>query len=253
MPWNPDRHHQFQAECNAPFDDLLKLVIIRPNLQVVDLGCGMGELTNRLANRLPDSNVLGLDLSKEMLEKAKTYSRLGLRFEQGDQAELTGEWDLIFSNAVQHWSENHERLILNLFQQLRPGGQLTVQLPSNHHHISNQVYREVAAQEPFSRDLKGFNGQSPVLPIETYAGLLLHVGAEEIVVFEKVYSYIPTDFEAIADWILGTALVLYFEQLDNRLRTEFVEVICKRMRVEPPSTPVFYPFKRVLFLAPRPR
>ena len=105
MPWNPDRYHQFQAERSAPFDDLLKLINIRPNLRVADLGCGTGELTYRLAEALPKSDVLGLDLSAEMLEKAKPFAHARLRFEQGDQAALTGQWDLIFSNAALHWSE----------------------------------------------------------------------------------------------------------------------------------------------------
>ncbi len=88
MSWNPDRYHQFEAERSAPFNDLLKLVNIRPNLHAVDLGCGTGELTRRLADALPNSNVLGLDLSAEMLTKAKPHVRDGLRFELGDQAAL---------------------------------------------------------------------------------------------------------------------------------------------------------------------
>ena len=65
MPWNPDKYHQFQTQRSAPFDDLLKLVDVRPGLKVVDLGCGTGELTCRLADSLPESEVLGLDLQSQ--------------------------------------------------------------------------------------------------------------------------------------------------------------------------------------------
>ena len=218
MPWNPDRYHQFQAERSAPFYDLLKLINIRPNLRVADLGCGTGELTRRLAEALPNSNVFGLELSAEMLEKAKPFAHAGLRFEQGDQAALTGQWDLIFSNAALHWSENHETLIPKLLQHLKPGGQLAVQVPSNHNHISHQVYREVAAEEPFASALNGFNRQSPVAPIEVYAALLFEAEAQEIVVFEKVYPHILENADAVVDWISGTALVPYFERLDDERR-----------------------------------
>jgi trans-aconitate 2-methyltransferase len=45
MPWDPDRYHQFRRERAAPFEDLLALIERRPGLEVVDLGCGPGELS----------------------------------------------------------------------------------------------------------------------------------------------------------------------------------------------------------------
>ena len=253
MPWNPELYHRFESERSAPFDDVLKLVNIKPRLRVVDLGCGTGELTRRLADALPDSDVLGLDLSKEMLEKTKPYARPRLRFEQGDQAALTGEWDLIFSNAALQWSNDHEALIQNLFQHLEGGGQLVVQVPSNHNHISHQIYREIAAQAPYARALNGFNRRSPVLLIDEYAALLFRIHAQEIVVIEKVYPHVLEDSDAIVDWISGTALVPYFERLDDSMRLEFVDAIRRRMKRELPSSPVFYPFKRILFSAVKAR
>src|SRR6185295_14627760 len=105
MPWDPTQYHKFQAERSAPFFDLLALVEIRPDLKVVDLGCGTGELTRQLADALPGSDVTGIDSSSQMLDAARTKSLASpsLHFEQGDQAQLTGEWDLIFSNAALHW------------------------------------------------------------------------------------------------------------------------------------------------------
>src|SRR5512137_210859 len=111
MPWNPDQYHKFQAERSAPFDDLLKLVAVRPGLRAVDLGCGTGELTRRLADALPGSRVLGLDSSAQMLSRAGAYARPGLSFEVGDQVTLQGEWDLIFSNAALQWSDDHHQLV----------------------------------------------------------------------------------------------------------------------------------------------
>src|SRR5688572_22480089 len=126
MPWDPKLYHKFQAERSAPFFDLLALVEIRSDLKVVDLGCGTGELTRRLAESLPSSDVTGLDSSLQMLDTARATSNSNpsLRFEQGDQAQLTGEWDLIFSNAALQWSENHKELIPRLYERLSPDGQL---------------------------------------------------------------------------------------------------------------------------------
>jgi trans-aconitate 2-methyltransferase len=252
MPWDPKQYHKFQAERSAPFFDLLALVDIRPNLNVVDLGCGTGELTRQLAEALPHSNVTGLDSSAQMLEKAAPYASPNLHFEQGDQAQLTGEWDLIFSNAALQWSENHGELIPSLYARLLPGGQIAVQVPSNHNHISHQIYRETAAEEPFRTVLNGFQRYAPVLSIDEYAGLFFACGAENILVFEKVYAHVLEDADAVVEWISGTALIPYFERLGD-YKESFVEALRAKMRRALPDRPVFYPFRRTLFSARKPK
>ena len=253
MPWNPELYHKFQTERAAPFYDLLALVKVRPDLRVVDLGCGTGELTRQLADGLPNSRVTGLDSSPQMLDAARSasFQRPGLVFTQGDQSALTGEWDLIFSNAALQWSENHAALIPYLYGKLAPGGQIAVQVPSNHNHISHQVYRETANEEKFKSVLHGFQRHAPVLSIDEYARLLFECGAEQITVFEKIYAHVLEDSDAVVEWISGTALVPYFERLGEH-RDAFVQSIREKMRAALPGSPVFYPFRRTLFSAKKP-
>ena len=252
MPWDPNQYHKFQAQRSAPFYDLLALVEVRPNLKVVDLGCGTGELTRQLADSLPGSDVTGIDSSPQMLEKAASYASSNLHFEKSDQSQLTGQWDLIFSNAALQWSENHAELIPNLYRNLTPGGQLTVQVPSNHNHISHQIIRETAGEEPYRTLLQGFLRYAPVLSIDQYAQVLFDCGAESIVVFEKVYAHVLEDSDAVVEWISGTACVPYFERLGGA-RDSFVDVIKDKMRKALPQSPVFYPFRRTFFSVHKPR
>lgn len=251
MPWDPNLYHKFQAQRSAPFYDLLALVEVRPNLKVVDLGCGTGELTRQLADSLPGSDVTGLDSSSPMLEKAASFSSPNLRFEPGDQSRLAGVWDLIFSNAALHWSEKHAELIPNLYRRLAAGGQIAVQVPSNHNHISHQIIRETAGEEPFKSRLQGFQRYAPVLSIDQYAQILFDCGAENIIVLEKVYAHVLADSDAVVEWISGTACVPYFERL-GEYRDSFVKTIGIKMREALPQSPVFYPFRRTLFSAHKP-
>ncbi len=251
MPWNPDLYHKFQSERSAPFYDLLALVDVRPNLKVVDLGCGTGELTRQLADKLPNGHVTGLDSSPQMLEKSASFSSPNLHFEQGDQAHLTGEWDLIFSNAALQWSENHAELIPHLYGKLKPGGQIAIQIPSNHNHISHQIIRETAGEEPFRTLLLGFQRYAPVLSIDQYAQILFDCTAQDIVVFEKIYAHVLEDSDAVVEWISGTACVPYFERLGDH-KDLFVTTIQTKMRAALPRSPVFYPFRRILFSARKP-
>ena len=248
MPWNPDKYHQFQTQRCAPYYDLLELVEVRSGLKAVDLGCGTGELTRLLADRLTGSDVLGIDSSPQMLERSREYARNGLRFELGDLAGLQGKWDLIISNAALQWVENHYELIPTLFNRLDPGGQFAVQVPSNHGGPTHAIIRDVAGREPFHTALNGWTRQSPVLPIETIAAILFQEGAQDIQAFDWIYPHVLENVDAIVDWISGTALVPYFERL-GKLMDDFIIALRQELSIQFPDKPVFYPFRRTFFSA----
>ncbi|HEV7375020.1 MAG TPA: methyltransferase domain-containing protein [Pyrinomonadaceae bacterium] len=252
MPWNPAQYHQFQNERFAPFEDLFSLVKVRAHLSVVDLGCGTGELTRRLAERLPESEVLGIDSSPEMLARAREQAHTRLSFEQGSIQKIEGEWDLVFSHAAIHWIDNQRALIPRLLSLVRRGGQLAVQLPSNHTHPSHTLIMDIASEEPFRQALDGWNRVSPVLSIREYAELLHEHGAAEMTVFEKVYPSLLDDSDALAEWTKGSTLVPYFERLPHELHEPFMVRYRERLRSLFPSAPVFYTFRRILFAATRP-
>ena len=140
MPWDPVRYDKFKEERFATFEDLFALIKVRNGMSAVDLGCGIGELTRRLADRLPGSTVAGIDNSPGMLEKARAQQRPGLTFTAGDISALNGRWDLVFSHAAIHWLDNHAALIPRLMKHVNPGGQLAVQEPSNHKHPAQKYH-----------------------------------------------------------------------------------------------------------------
>jgi trans-aconitate 2-methyltransferase len=252
MPWNPDTYNKFQRERSAPFADLLALVHVRDNLRVIDLGCGTGELTRQLADHLPASDVIGIDNSPQMLSRAAEHARPGLTFELASIEEIAGEYDLIFSHAAIHWVPDHFALIPHLLSMLRPGGQLAVQVPSNHGHLTLRLIGELASKEPYRTALDGWTRTSPVLPVDQYADLLFQHGGSDITVFEKVYPHVLENADALADWTSGTALVPYFERLPEDLRESFMQEYRHRLRSAYPISPVFYGFRRTLFSALRP-
>lgn len=249
MPWNPTVYEKFKTQRAAPFDDLLALLNKGQGLRVIDLGCGTGELTRRLADALPGSDVLGIDNSPEMLARTAEFARPGLRFERGDIKEVAGQFDLVFSHAAIHWVDGHQTLIPRLLAMLPPGGQLAVQIPSNDGHLTHILIRQLAEEEPFYSALGGWNRQSAVLPVDCYAELLYQHGGQNIVAFEKVYPHVLDNADALAEWTSGTALVPYFERLPKELHEPFMARYREGLRQRWPVGPVFYGFRRTLFAA----
>ncbi len=246
MPWDPHCYARFQVEREAPFCDLLGLLRTVAGMRVIDLGCGPGVLTARLFEALPEARLTGLDSSPEMLEKARALERPGLNFRLGRVEELAGSYDLIFSHAALQWVDDHERLFPRLFRHLAPGGQLAVQMPSNHDHPSHLAILETASEEPFLSALQGWSRCSPVLPLQRYAELLHACGAVEQVVLQKVYPHLLPDSDAMVEWVRGTALVPYLERLEPVLQEAFLDRCRLKLGVLFQERPVFYGFSRIL-------
>ena len=251
MPWDPVQYEKFKKERAAPFEDLLAMIDVREGMSVIDLGCGPGPLTKRLADAFPGSDVLGIDSSQEMLEQASELSRPGLRFEQRAIEDVDGEWDLVFTHAAIQWLPDHASLIPKLLSLVRPGGQLAVQLPSNFSHPTHMLIDEVGAEEPYRSGLDGYVHRWGVLDVEEYAELLHASGGSDLTVFEKVYPHVLEDADALADWMSGTALVPYMERLPNELHAPFMDAYRVLLRKRFTTKPVFFGFRRILFVTSR--
>jgi trans-aconitate 2-methyltransferase len=164
---------------------------------------------------------------------------------------VAGSWDLVFSHAAIQWVDDHPRLVPRLMSLVAPGGQLAVQLPSNHGHPAHTLSVETAREQPFREALAGWTRPIPVLSLDEYASLLYAAGGRDITAIEKAYPHVLANADAIADWTSGTALVPYFERLPEHLRAPFDERYRAKLRGRFPSKPVFYPFRRILFSATR--
>jgi trans-aconitate methyltransferase len=94
------------------------------NERILDLGCGDGRLTKRLAELTPNGSVLGLDSSSQMIEAAKALERGNLSFICKDVCEMDYEceFDLIYSNAALHWVKDHMGLLASCRKALNSGG-----------------------------------------------------------------------------------------------------------------------------------
>ena len=97
----------------------------QPGEFIIDIGCGDGALTQRIA--AVGARVIGLDSSEEMVEAARAKGvdafiadaeALGLE----EQAERFGQFDAAFSNAAMHWMLDADSVASGIFKLLRPGG-----------------------------------------------------------------------------------------------------------------------------------
>lgn len=98
--------------------------------RVLDLGCGPGHWSARLADRVGESGaVTGLDLAPGMLEEARRRHGGRVRWLCADAAALPlpgGCLDLVFSNLALQWCPDLEAVLAELHRVLRPGGRALI-------------------------------------------------------------------------------------------------------------------------------
>ena len=251
--WNPAQYERFAAERRQPFDDLVALIERAPDLRVVDLGCGTGELTAHLHATLGARETLGYERSSNMLERSAGHARPGLRFAQGDIAAFAaqGEWDVVFSNAALHWVPDHPALFARLRDALAPGGQLLVQVPANFDHPTHVTAAEVAAEAPFTSALRDAR-TAGILSPAAYAELLDDLGFARQSVRLQVYGHHLASRDEVVEWVRGSLLTAYQSALSTEGFADFLERY--RARLLPllrDTRPYFYPFKRILLWARR--
>jgi SAM-dependent methyltransferase len=102
----------------------------RPGDRVLDVGCGFGDTTQRLAAMIGDGEAVGVDVSEPFIELARREAaEAGLRnvsFEVEDVqiAELAGPFDYVFSRMGIMFFANPVAALRNVREAMSPGGRL---------------------------------------------------------------------------------------------------------------------------------
>lgn len=249
--WNPKQYDRFRDERRQPFYDLAGLVRPEPNMRVVDLGCGTGELTAWLHGELKARETLGVDHADAMLAESGAFAGNGVSFEKADIIQFVdrhrGQFDLVFSNAALQWVTGHETIIPRVLELARPGGQVAIQMPANLNHVSHRLAAEIASEEPFRTALDGWIREDPVRTAEWYAELLHRAGLVEQRVRLEIYGHQLASTRGIVEWVKGSILTAYTSRLPEEMVAPFLEryeaVLVERLG---DRAPYFYAFPRVL-------
>ncbi len=251
-PWDPDRYLTYADERGRPFVDLLARVEARDPAQVVDLGCGPGNLTRLLAERWPAAQVSGVDSSAEMVATARETARAAtLSFEQADLRDWRPEQpvDVLVSNATLQWVPDHLDLLPRLIGSVAPGGWLAFQVPGNFEEPSHTLLRELADDAAYVEHTRGVERPASHDPA-TYLEALLDLGCTADV-WETTYLHVLQGEDPVFAWISATGARPVLAALPAGLRADFEHDYRARLRAAYPPRPhgVVLPFRRIFAVA----
>ena len=129
--WNAAAYDRLPIPMTRWGETVLAWLELGGDERVLDAGCGTGQVTAALLERLPRGDVVALDGSASMIERAR--ERLGedrVTYVVADLQEalpIEPQVDAVLSTATFHWVLDHDALFRNLAAVMRPGAQLAAQ------------------------------------------------------------------------------------------------------------------------------
>lgn len=260
--WDPALYQRFDRERERPGLDLLAM--LRDAAQgrsdigtVIDLGCGTGALTCRLAEIFPAARIIGLDSSPEMLEYARKLADISrIHWQEGRieafAADAASEMpDVIFTNAALHWVADQPFIWPALMRLLRPGGLLAAQIPRPTAPWRAAIGATRALPRWAAR-LEGA-GAAAAIPDPEQLHALLAPFCVMPEIRETIYWHVLPSLDDALDWLKGAALRPVLTTLGAAGEAFLADL---RAALDPllargPKGEVLFPFPRLFVLAER--
>lgn len=238
--WNSSAYHRVS---NPQFEwglKVLQRLTLRGNERVMDAGCGSGRLTAKLLERLPDGEVVGVDLSRNMLTQAAEYLRKAggrIRFVQTDLSRLpfSAEFDVVFSTASFHWVLDHDAMFASLARSLKSGGRIEAQCGggANLRDVHRRV-KLLMSSPNYTRFFETWKHPWEFADAETTADRLRRAGFTQI---ETWLEPAPLRFDSMDEYrgFIGPVILRPFLNVitDPKLRNEFLEELVRDAASDP--------------------
>ncbi len=123
--WNATqyaREGRFVADLAGGVFDLLAP---QPGERILDLACGDGALTTKIA--ASGAEVVAVDNSPSMVAAARSLG-LDARVVNAESLPFQAEFDAVFSNAALHWMRDQAAVLNGVHRALKPGGRFVAEM-----------------------------------------------------------------------------------------------------------------------------
>lgn len=250
--WDSEKYLKFEKERTQPAIDLVRRVEGRTVSSALDVGCGPGNSSAVIKSVFPEADILGIDFSADMVERAKK-DYPDITFEQWDAdefTEVTGQkFDLIFSNACLQWLPDQFKTIKNLYKLLNENGVMAIQIPCNFdepiHHLIHKVVTSEKWKTIFKQQRNYVMGT-----VEDYFNVISAL-SDEFDIWTTTYHHVLPSHEALWAWYEGTGLRPYLSQIDDSMKDEFKKDIMEEIKKNYPlqkNGKVIFDFPRLFFI-----
>jgi len=123
--WDSEKYSKNSSPQYLAALRVLALIKLEKYYKILDVGCGGGKISKRIAEMVPEGKVKGIDPSENQINFACTNNTMpNLSFNQADITEFVTEekFDYVFSFASFAWIKNQQKALTNIANVLSPSG-----------------------------------------------------------------------------------------------------------------------------------
>ena len=245
--WNAalyDDKHTFVSNYGQ---DLIELLNPRQGENILDVGCGTGDLANTLYGL--GVNIVGVDHSANMIAQAENkFPHIAFHVVDANTLPYENEFDAVFSNATLHWIKTPKTVLQSIHRSLKNGGRFVAEFggAGNVQTITDELIKQIRlAGIAFTDDQFPWYFPS----IGEYATLLesvgFHVGLAQ-------HFVRPTKLDGengLRNWIEMFSPSL-FEQIDHKVKEAIIQSTIQNLKEKLCNDGVWYAdYKRLRILA----
>jgi trans-aconitate methyltransferase len=218
--WDPEAYARNGAFVHGLAGGVLEWLAPQPGERILDLGCGDGQLTARIA--ASGAKVRGVDASAAMAAAARGR---GIAADEASAEQLPfgdATFEAVFSNAALHWVRGHDAMMAEVHRVLKPGGRFVAEM-GGHGNIAAIGVALMAVLEKH-----GFGGaEEGVNYYPTPEGYTRRLERHAFTVERMALIPRPTPLEkaGMAGW-LHTFRRGVLDQLPEQLRDTVVDECC---------------------------
>jgi trans-aconitate 2-methyltransferase len=187
--WKGDEYAKNSESQRNTAEEFIQKVTLQGREAILDVGCGDGKITAKMAQMVPNGYVVGVDISASMIERAKkSFSdRKNLMFQISDAQQLPflQQFDIITSFTVLQFVLEQKEALQNFKKALKPGGKLWIQMPTGLTKTMQTALDKMLAQEKWASYLTDFSPPWRFYDVGEYRSLLLSL------------RFIPTRIEIV--------------------------------------------------------
>ncbi len=240
--WSGDYYNEHSDPQYKVAMSMLKDNKLRDYQNILDIGCGSGKITEKIASMSPNATIEAIDASENMVNAARRkYTKLDkVRFSVEDAQKLPykEKFDLVISCSCIHWIKDKKALFDGIAKALKPEGMVLIVgcAKSDKNPISKAIL-ELKDILPWSLFLADVDPDTQFFPIEKESAekALTKAGLEPLEVNEIFFPLTFKNKDDMANWIFGwLGGVSALSKLTDENRKLFAQTVAEHYSMKAP-------------------
>jgi ubiquinone/menaquinone biosynthesis C-methylase UbiE len=255
--WDATDYNRISTLQKLLAEEHLALIKLQGNERILDIGCGDGKVTARIAAHVPRGSVLGVDPSVHMIEFAASHfaspQHANLRFQVADARTLPfrNEFDLIVSFNALHWVREQEAALRSIRNALTPAGRAVLEfVPGGDRRALEDVIEAVRHLPRWAKFFEGFQQPFAHFLPDEYRGMAGRCGLKVVHLEVEHRSWEFGSREAFAAFCHGT-FIEWLRRVQAELQSTFIADVLDRYQVNSSTmSSIFRFYQMVIELKP---